>query len=74
MTQTTPHHLVQFAARHNIGGLKTLNAFSALWRADDLISDATRLLELQKHVKGTDFEFGSYRSTYEIFSYFAVGL
>jgi hypothetical protein len=73
MTQTTPHHLVQFATRHAISELKTFNAFAALFRVQDLISDAERLLDLQKHVKGTEHEFGSYRRTYEILSYFAVG-
>src|SRR5438093_12323115 len=74
MAQTDPHHLVQFATRHAIGGLRTFDAFSALWRAENLVDDAERLLTLQKHVRGSEFEFGSYRSTYEIFGYFAVGL
>ena len=73
MTQTTPHHLVQFAARYAVSELKTFDAFAALFRAGDLISDAQRLLELKENVKGTDVEFGVYRRTYEIFSYFAVG-
>lgn len=74
MTKTPPHHLVAFAARHAIGSLKTFDAFSALWRAENLVDDAQRLLELKKSVDGTEFEFGSYRRTYEIFSYFAVAL
>ena len=72
MTQIVTHHLVSFALRHAIGGLKTFDAFSALWRAENLVDDAQRLLELKKNVDGTEFEFGSYRRTYEIFSYFAV--
>jgi hypothetical protein len=40
MTQTTPHHLVQFAARYAVSELKTFDAFAALFRAGDLISDA----------------------------------
>jgi len=74
MAQTDPHHLVQFAVRHALARLKTFDAYSALWRAENLVDDAERLRELKKHVEGTQFDFGSYRSTYEIFSYFAVGL
>ena len=52
MTPIVPHHLVSFAARHAIGGLKTFDAFSALWRAENLVDDAQRLLELKNNVDG----------------------
>src|SRR6266436_4911603 len=73
MKQPTKHHLVDFAARYAGTRFQTLNASSALWRAQALVLDAEEILELKKAAEDKDIQFGS-RSTYEIISYFAVGL
>jgi hypothetical protein len=74
MKQPTKHHLVDFAARYAGTRFQTLNVSSALWRAQALLLDAQEMLELQKTAENKDIRFGSTASTYEIISYFAVGL
>jgi hypothetical protein len=71
MKQPTKHHLVDFAARYAGTRFQTLNASSALWRAQALVLDAEEMLKLKKAAEDKDIQFGS---TYEIISYFAVGL
>jgi hypothetical protein len=73
MKQPTKHHLVDFAARYAGTRFQTLNASSALWRAQALVLDAEEMLELKKAAEDNDIQFGSRASTYEIISYFAVG-
>ena len=73
MKQPTKHHLVDFAARYAGTRFPTLNVSSALWRAEALVRDAEEILELKKAAEEKDIRFGSWRSTYEIISYFAVG-
>jgi hypothetical protein len=70
MKQPTKHHLVDFAARYAGTRFQTLNASSALWRAQALVLDAEEMLKLKKAAEDKDIQFGS---TYEIISYFAVG-
>ena len=50
-----------------------LNVSSALWRAENLVRDSKEMLEVKKAAEGQDIRFGSWSSTYEIISYFAVG-
>jgi hypothetical protein len=73
MKQPTKHHLVDFAARYAGTRFQTLNVSSALWRAENLVRDAKEMLEVKKAAEGQDIRFGSWSSTYEIISYFAVG-
>jgi hypothetical protein len=73
MKQPTKHHLVDFAARYAGTRFPTLNVSSALWRAEALVRDAEEILELKKAAEEKDIRFGSWHSTYEIISYFAVG-
>jgi hypothetical protein len=70
MKQPTKHHLVDFAARYAGTRFQTLNASSALWRAQDLVLDAEEMIKLKKAAEDKDIQFGS---TYEIISYFSVG-
>jgi hypothetical protein len=73
MKQPTKHHLVDFAARYAGTRFQTLNVSSALWRAEALVRDAKEMLEVKKAAEDNDIRFGSWGSTYEIISYFAVG-
>ena len=73
MKQPTKHHLVDFAARYAGTRFQTLNVSSALWRAEALVRDAKEMLEVKKAAEDKDIWFGSWGSTYEIISYFAVG-
>jgi len=73
MKQPTKHHLVDFAARYAGTRFQTLNVSSALWRAENLVRDSKEMLEVKKAAEGQDIRFGSWSSTYEIISYFAVG-
>jgi hypothetical protein len=74
MNQPTKHYLVDFAARYAGTRFQTLNVSSALWRAEALVLDAEEMLELKNAVEDKHLRFGSRFSTYEIISYFAVGL
>jgi hypothetical protein len=74
MTQPRPHHLVDFASRYAVTHFKTLNAATAIRRAEDLVGDAEALEELQAQVEGRGEYFGNIKSTFEIINYFAVGL
>ena len=57
---------INFSARHNRTFLRTLNAHSALWRLDDLISDLDRVrtayekCEEIQHPRNNGFEASSY--------------
>jgi hypothetical protein len=70
MKQPTKHHLIDFAARYAGTRFQTLNASSALWRAEALVLDAEEMLEIKNAAEDKDIHFGSRR---EIISYFAVG-
>jgi len=73
MAGKKPHHLVDFASRYSAWRFPTLDAYSALWRAEALVDDAERLLDLRERCRSADISFGLW-NTYEIISYFAVGL
>jgi hypothetical protein len=73
MKEPKLHYLVQFASRYASTRFKTLNASSALRRADALVHDAASLLELKNESQAKEIRFGSRHGTYEIVSYFAVG-
>src|SRR5262249_13251371 len=70
MKQPTKHHLVDFAARYAATRFQTLNASSALWRAEALVSNAEELLAVQTAAEDNNINFGG---RHEITSYFAVG-
>jgi hypothetical protein len=74
MKEPKTHHLVRFASRYASTRFKTLNAASALRRADSLVDDAASILELKNVSQTKEIPFGSRHRTYEIVSYFAVGL
>jgi hypothetical protein len=67
------HYLVQFASRYAGARFKTLDAGSALWRAESLVDDTADLLELKDDAEAKDIRFGQRLGTYEIVQYFAVG-
>src|SRR5215471_7411170 len=73
MAEKKPHHLVDFASRYSAWRFPTLSASSALWRAEALVDDAESLLDLRERCRTADISFGAW-NTYEIISYFAVGL
>jgi hypothetical protein len=73
MKQPTTHHLVDFASRYAVTGFKTLNAASAIWRAESLVQDAEALADAKNVAEKSDIPFGNIRSTYEIIDYFVVG-
>jgi hypothetical protein len=69
------HYLVEFASRHARSPFQTLTAAAALWRAEELAYDARALLELREATaQHNDIHFGNRAGTYEIISYYAVGL
>lgn len=53
--------------------MKTLNAWVALYRAEELLNDAEALVELKNSCETANIQFGYRFNTYEIISYFAVG-
>lgn len=74
MAKVGSHHLVAFASRYSaLSSMKTLNAWVALYRAEELLADAEALVELQNSCDSTEISFGYRFGTYEIVSYFAVG-
>src|SRR5438034_4227198 len=73
MKQPSVHPLVDFASRYAGKRFKTLNAASAIWRAEDLVHDAECLAELKLKVETSKIPFGKVRSTYEIINYYIVG-
>lgn len=73
MKQPNTHHLVDFASRYARTHFKTLNAASALWRAESLQEDAEALGALKQEAEDKGIAFGSGRTAYEILSYYAVG-
>jgi hypothetical protein len=73
MTEPRKHYLVEFASRYAGARIKTLNAGSALWRAESLVHDTAALLELKDSAEAKGVRFGQRGGTYEIISYFAVG-
>jgi hypothetical protein len=73
MTQPNTHHLVDFASPYTRTHFKTLNAASALWRAESLQEDAEALGALKQEAEDKGITFGSGRIPYEILSYYAVG-
>src|SRR5947209_7662674 len=68
------HYSVEFASRYERTPFKTLTAAAALWRADELAYDARLLDELRTAGEEKDVQFGNRLGTYEIISYYAVGL
>ncbi len=68
------HYLVEFASRYARSPFQTLTASAALWRAEELAYDARALLELREAGERKDVRFGNRAGTYEIISYYAVGL
>jgi hypothetical protein len=74
MKEPKTHYLVRFASRYASTRFKTLNAASALRRADSLVDDAASILELKNVSQTKEIPFGSRHRTFEIVSYFAVGL
>lgn len=74
MAKVGSHHLVAFASRYSVpSSMKTLNAWVALYRAEELLGDAEALVELANSCESTAINFGYRFGTYEIVSYFAVG-
>jgi hypothetical protein len=74
MKEPRKHYLVEFASRYAGARFKTLNAGSALWRAESLVHDAAALIELKNNAEAKEIRFGHRVGTYEVISYFAVGL
>jgi hypothetical protein len=68
------HYLVEFASRYARSPFQTLTASAAHWRAEQLAYDARALLELREAGERKDVPFGNRGGTYEIISYYAVGL
>jgi hypothetical protein len=68
------HYLVEFASRYARSPFQTLTAAAALWRAQELANDARGLLELRAAAEQNNVRFGNRAGTYEIVSYYAVGL
>lgn len=68
------HHLVDFASRHARTALRSLNAASAIWRAEGLRYDIDEFLELRKEAEAKNVRFGSWHQGYEAFAYYSVGL
>jgi hypothetical protein len=68
------HYLVDFASRYAGSRFKTLTASAALWRAEALTDDAEMLLKLRKEGEPKEVWFGNRGGTYEVISYYAVGL
>lgn len=67
------HHLVDFASRYARVGFPTLNASTAIYRAEALIDDAEELIELHAKCEERLLRFGHRMGTYEVVSYYAVG-
>ena len=68
------HYLVDFASRYASANLKSFNAASALWRAESLSTDIDDLIILSSEAEKKEVRFGSFFTTYEIISYYSVGL
>jgi hypothetical protein len=68
------HYLVEFASRYAGSPFKTLTAAAALWRAEELACDARALIELRASGEERELRFGNRAGTYEVISYYAVGL
>jgi hypothetical protein len=68
------HYLVEFASRYAGSRFKTLTAGAALWRAETLVDDAEMFLKFKKDAEDKELQFGRRASTYEIISYYVVGL
>jgi hypothetical protein len=68
------HYLVEFASRYAGSPFKTLTAAAALWRAEELAYDARTLIELRASGEERKLRFGNRAGTYEVISYYAVGL
>jgi len=74
MTEIKKHHLVEFASRYSApSSFPTLNAATALYRAEELIRDAEALQELGGECDAANIRFGSRLRTYEIISFYAIG-
>lgn len=68
------HHQIDFAARYARTQLKSLNAVSAIWRAEGLRLDIDEFMELKKQAEAKDIRFGSWHQGYEAFAYYSVAL
>jgi hypothetical protein len=68
------HHQIDFAARYARTQLKSLNAVSAIWRAEGLRLDIDEFMELRKQAEAKDIRFGSWHQGFEAFAYYAVAL
>lgn len=73
MSQTSTHYLVDFASRYARTHFKTLDAASALWRAEALCDDAKAFCELKEIAEQREIRFGARRPGYAVFSYYSVG-
>jgi hypothetical protein len=69
-----PHYLVDFASRYAGQRFKTLNAFSAIYRAELLSWDIQSLSDLRKEAEDASIHFGFTHSTFEVISYYSVGM
>ena len=74
MKQPQTHHLVDFASRYAQSSFNTFNPASAKWRVEILIEDIDSLIKVAEEAEKHSIAFGSIYSTYEIVSYFSVGL
>jgi hypothetical protein len=74
MSQPRTHHLVDFASRYASASIKTFTPASALWRAEILVDEIEGLMKLSEEAGKKDIAFGSVYSSYEIVTYYSVGL
>ncbi|MCK1672723.1 hypothetical protein [Bradyrhizobium sp. 150] len=74
MTQQNRHHLVDFASRYAKQSIKTFTPTSARWRALIFESEIDDLITLAKEADKQEIRFGSVYSSYEIITYYSVGL
>jgi hypothetical protein len=74
MKQPQTHHLVDFASRYASQSIRTFTPASALWRALILEDEIDNFITLAEQAEKHKIQFGSVYSSYEIVSYYSVGL
>ena len=67
------HHHIVFASRYSNSPFKAFRAFSALWRAEELVDDCQSLVELKAACDKAEIGFGQRGQTYEVVNYYTVG-
>jgi hypothetical protein len=72
MSQNNPY--LEFAQRHSITSLSTLNAYTALFRVHDLLYDMDELSKAIKALKDSGETKGRRHSWFQITSYYSVAL